>query len=60
MTSISVISSKKAISRHQEDSTQFTAQQSRFPTYHPDGPKEDSERPSMFEEVFEHLSRHQP
>jgi hypothetical protein len=44
MTSINVISSRNAISWCQEDSTQFTAQQSLFPTYHPDGP-------SVFEEV---------
>jgi hypothetical protein len=60
MTSINVMSSRKAISRHQEDYVQFTAQQSRFPTYRPDGPEEASERPSVFKEVSEHLSRHQP
>jgi len=50
MTSIGVISSRKAISRSQEDSAQFTTQQSRFPTYRPDSPEEAFERPSMFEE----------
>jgi hypothetical protein len=60
MTSISVISSRNAISRHHEDSAQFTAQQSRFPTYRPDGLEEASGRPSVFEEASKHLSRHQP
>jgi len=60
MTSVSVIISKKAIFRLQEDSVQFTAQQSRFPTFRIDGPEEASGHPSVFEEVSEHLSRHQP
>jgi len=59
MTSISVISSRKAISRCQEDFTQFTTQQSRFLTYRSDSPEEASERPSVFNEVSEHLNRHQ-
>jgi hypothetical protein len=50
MTSISVISSRKPISRHQEDSVQFTAQQSQFPTYRPDGPEEAFGHPSVFKD----------
>jgi hypothetical protein len=60
MTSISVISSRKAISKCQEDFGQFITQQSRFPTYRPNGPEEVSGRPLVFEEVSEHLHRHQP
>jgi hypothetical protein len=60
MTSICVINSRKAISSCQENSTQFTAQQSRFPTYRPDGPEEASRRPPVFKEMSEHLNRHQP
>jgi hypothetical protein len=47
---INVISSRNVISRHQEDSAQFTAQQGLLPTYHPDGPEEASGHPSVFEE----------
>jgi hypothetical protein len=39
MTSISVTSIKKAIFEFQEDSTQFTTQQSRFPSCRLDGPE---------------------
>jgi hypothetical protein len=60
MTSINVISSRKTIFGCQEDFAQLTAQQSRFPTYRPDNPEEASRCPSVFEEVSEHLSRHQP
>jgi len=60
MISINVNSSRKVISRCQEDSAEFTTQQSQFPTYCPDGPKELFGRPSVFGEVSKHLSRHKP
>jgi len=50
ITSISAISSRKAISRHHEDFVQFTAQRSWFLTCRPDGPKEPPRCPSVFEE----------
>lgn len=59
MISINVISSRKVISRCQEDSAEFTTQQSQFPSYCPDGPKESFGCPSVFGEVSKHLSRHQ-
>jgi hypothetical protein len=43
-----------------EDSDELTTQQRRFSCYHPDVPEEASERSLEFEEVSEHLSRHQP
>jgi hypothetical protein len=60
LISISVINLRKAISRCQEDSAQFTTQQSRFPTYRLDGLEESFRRPLVFKEVSEHLNRHQP
>jgi hypothetical protein len=55
-SSVSQIS-RKAI---KEDSDALTAQQIQFPCYHPDGLEEEFGRPSVFEEVSEHFSRHQP
>jgi hypothetical protein len=60
MISISVISSREEISSVKKILWQFIVQESQFPTYRPSGPKEASRRPLVFEEVSEHLSRHQP
>jgi hypothetical protein len=43
-----------------KDSDALTAQQRRFPYYRPDGPEEAFGCPSVFEKVFEHLSKHKP
>jgi len=50
MTSINAISSRKAISGCQEDSTQFTVQQMSVPYLLSDGPEEASGRPLVLEE----------
>lgn len=60
MTSINGISSRKAISMHQEDSMQFTAQQKSISYLPSRRPRGSVRTPISVQRLSEHLSRHQP
>jgi len=51
---------ERQFSKLSEDFVRGTAQQRRFSYYRSEGLKEAFGRPLVFEEVSEHLSRHQP